>query len=57
VAKVNVIRALEVVRVETSKLLDVARAAPVGTELEPYVPECAYNLATALPVGELSFRR
>jgi hypothetical protein len=45
----------ELVRVLTSKLSEVARAVPVGADEVPYVPEWAYIVATALPVGELSF--
>lgn len=35
------VRTGEVVRVETSKLSEVARAAPVGFAEEPYIPVMA----------------
>ena len=41
-----------VVRVETSNAFDTARGSPVGMLDIPYVPEWAYNLAYADPVGD-----
>jgi len=53
--KVKVFKTILPVRVETSKVSEDARADPVGTEDVPKVPECAYSLAIALPVGEPTF--
>lgn len=36
---------------------DVARTAPVGLPLDPYVPVCAYIFATIFPVGPPTFFR
>lgn len=38
--------------VDTSKVSEVAKGLPVGTESVPYVPECAYILRLTFPVGE-----
>ncbi len=49
--KVKVTKAGLVDKVLTSKVPDVARVAPVGILVTPYVPEWAYIFAVALPVG------
>jgi len=50
--KLKVFNVGVVVRVETSKLSDIASADPVPMLEVPNVPECSYILATAFPVGE-----
>lgn len=41
----------DVLNVVTSTLSEVAKAAPVGTVVVPYVPVVLYIFATRLPVG------